>query len=198
MSLTVATWIGAIATAVLALGAIVTVYYARKAFREQSRELGVLQQQAKDQQDFYEKQARVLALQAEELQASLDERKREALERRQVQAARVFVTQSAQPNVLTAAARLTPRPRVIVAQVQNASSQPVYEVVATWHLGSEPWGDPNPEPLGTALPYTPMQVMRKFPADADFREIGVVIRFRDASGIRWQRRPDGALSEVTT
>jgi hypothetical protein len=32
----------------LALGAIITVYYARKAFREQSTEIGILQQQLAD------------------------------------------------------------------------------------------------------------------------------------------------------
>jgi hypothetical protein len=44
--LTAATWIGAIATAVLAVGAAFTVYYARNAFREQSCEVALLQQQA--------------------------------------------------------------------------------------------------------------------------------------------------------
>jgi hypothetical protein len=39
MSLTVATRIGAIAMVILAVGAGFTVYYARKAFREQSEEL---------------------------------------------------------------------------------------------------------------------------------------------------------------
>jgi uncharacterized protein YoxC len=81
MSLTVPTWIGAIATVVLAVGAIVTVYYARKAFleqaeevrtlksqlEEQSRGAGLIERQLREQQDFNEKQAPVLKLQAQEL-----------------------------------------------------------------------------------------------------------------------------------
>ena len=39
MSLAVATWIGAIATALLAVGAGSTVYYAGKAFTAQSQQL---------------------------------------------------------------------------------------------------------------------------------------------------------------
>jgi len=42
----VATWIGALVTLGLLIGAGFTVYYARKAFREQSREIAFLEQQA--------------------------------------------------------------------------------------------------------------------------------------------------------
>ncbi len=44
-----AAWITAIATGLLAVFAIVTAWYARKAFLEQAKELQLLQQQAKDQ-----------------------------------------------------------------------------------------------------------------------------------------------------
>ena len=90
----------------LGAGAIVTAVFAFLAFRKQSAEVGILQQQTADQ-------AGVLALQALDLQASLDERKREAQERRQVQAALVFVTQAGQPHVLHAGEQPTPQPRVI-------------------------------------------------------------------------------------
>jgi hypothetical protein len=40
------TWIGALATAGLLIGAIVTAWYARKAFREQSKQVKLLQEQA--------------------------------------------------------------------------------------------------------------------------------------------------------
>jgi hypothetical protein len=46
MSLLLATWITAGATAVLALFAIVTAWYAREAFRKQSAEVKLLQEQA--------------------------------------------------------------------------------------------------------------------------------------------------------
>src|SRR6266851_4366122 len=103
--LTVPTWTAAIATVVLAIGAIVTVYFAKRAFDEQSKELGVLQEQAKDQADqldvqreqaddqrkVNEKQTTVLELQAKELQASIDQRELQAAEQRRAQAARVFI-----------------------------------------------------------------------------------------------------------
>lgn len=47
MSLLVATWIGALTTVGLLVGAAFTAWYARKAFREQSKEVKILQQQAK-------------------------------------------------------------------------------------------------------------------------------------------------------
>src|SRR5438045_181067 len=69
------TWITAIATAGLLAGAIITAVYAIKAFGAQS-------QQLKDQRELNAKQTRVLELQATELRESIDERKRDADERR--------------------------------------------------------------------------------------------------------------------
>lgn len=45
MSLLIATWIGAIATVVLAVGAVVTAWYAIKAYRDQSKQTRLLQDQ---------------------------------------------------------------------------------------------------------------------------------------------------------
>jgi membrane protein implicated in regulation of membrane protease activity len=56
-SMLAATWLSALATVVLAMFAVVTAWYARKAFREQSREVGLLQQQADLQQKELERQA---------------------------------------------------------------------------------------------------------------------------------------------
>jgi hypothetical protein len=52
MSLLVATWTGALATVGLLVGAAFTAWYARKAFREQSEEVKILQQQAKRDIDY--------------------------------------------------------------------------------------------------------------------------------------------------
>src|ERR1700680_3513329 len=81
------------------------------------------------------------------------------------------------------------------ARVENTSDQPIYDVEAAWHLGSGPWGDPNPEPLPTVLPHTAVDATREFPVGTNLGVSGAVIRFRDALGIRWQRRPDGELTE---
>ncbi len=82
MSLLTATWIGAIATVVLAVGAGFTVYYARQAFTKQSAEL-------EDQRETNQKLAAAAELQTEELRASRSQREREAEELRRAQASKV-------------------------------------------------------------------------------------------------------------
>jgi hypothetical protein len=110
MSLIFATQLTAIAAAILALFAIVTTYYARRAFLKQSQEVRAIEQQVKDQEEpsrqqaellkvqsgqlelqrhqfdeqrkVNERQSEVIELQAKELRESLYQREREALERR--------------------------------------------------------------------------------------------------------------------
>jgi hypothetical protein len=88
-----ATWITAIATLVLALGAGLTVFFAKKAFDKQSDLLQVQTDQLEAQRDQFaeqhkinEKQIGVLEPQALELKASLEQREREAAERSLAQA----------------------------------------------------------------------------------------------------------------
>jgi hypothetical protein len=73
-----------VATAVLAVFAIVTAWYARHAYQAQSGQL-------EDQRALNRRQTPVLELQARELRESLGERKRQAGDRRRAQAARVFL-----------------------------------------------------------------------------------------------------------
>jgi hypothetical protein len=95
--------ITAIATTVLAVFAIITAWYARKAFLKQSQEVRdqaeMLQVQA-ERLETYRKQVDeqhkinatyggVLELQAREIRASLEERKHAAEEERRSQAAKV-------------------------------------------------------------------------------------------------------------
>lgn len=121
MSLIFATQLTAVATAVLALFAIVTAWYARRAFLKQSREVTAIERQVSDGQELTRQQgeligiqtgqlealrgqleeqrkasvaqADVLRLQAEELQESLDQRKLQAELGRGYQARRVFLTE---------------------------------------------------------------------------------------------------------
>ena len=65
-----AIWFTAIATGILAIFAVVTAWYARKAFREQSEEVRTLKAQLEDQEGLNAKQTPVLELQAKELQES--------------------------------------------------------------------------------------------------------------------------------
>jgi hypothetical protein len=121
MSLLGATILTAIATAVLAVFAIITAWYARKAFIKQSQEVRAIESQVADGQQLTRQQgelikiqagqlealrgqleeqrkasiaqAEVLELQAAELRESLAERTRQAEQARSAQAARVFLTE---------------------------------------------------------------------------------------------------------
>jgi hypothetical protein len=88
--------LAAAGTIVLAAFAIVTAWYARKAFLKQSKEvsdqaemLDLQRRQLAEQEKTTARQAEVLGLQAKELQGSLEEREREAEQRRRGQAAQV-------------------------------------------------------------------------------------------------------------
>lgn len=214
--------LAAIATAVLAVFAVVTAGYARKAFREQSREVAAIEQQVKDgrkltsqqaellkvQADQLEvlraqledqrkasaAQAEVLELQAAELRESLDERKRGADRRRRGQASRVFIEEERHPYSANRERVMAGVARVQV-RVTNNSLDPIYRAELGWHLGSAPHGEPNPEPLGTIMPGAEVVKSRQFPRDASLDVCGAALMFSDAASVRWQRRPDGGLDE---
>jgi hypothetical protein len=81
--------------------------------------------------------------------------------------------------------------------VKNSSDQPIYEAELRWHRGSAGYGEPNPEPLGTIMPGVEVSRMRDFPPGTNMAVSGAVLRFSDAAGVRWLRRPDGYLNEFT-
>ena len=68
MSVIFATQLTAAATAVLAVFAIVTAFYARQAFRKQSQEVSAIQRQVKDQQELAQQQAELLRIQSCQLE----------------------------------------------------------------------------------------------------------------------------------
>jgi hypothetical protein len=155
MSLIFATQLTALATAVLAVFAIVTAFYARRAFLKQSQEVRAIEQQVQDAQELArqqgnllnvqsgqlelqrqqfaeqrklnERQTEVLTLQAAELRESLEERKREAVERRNAQASQVHLA-------LKVVAKSRDGGPEIEATVVNASErqQPIYDVKLYW------------------------------------------------------------------
>jgi hypothetical protein len=67
MSLIGATVFVAIATAVLAAGAIVTAIYAIRAFGKQSQEVSAIERQVRDQQELTRQQGELLSLQSQQL-----------------------------------------------------------------------------------------------------------------------------------
>lgn len=169
----------------------------------QSGQLEALRGQLEEQQKASAAQAEVLELQATELRQSLEERKRQAERAHRAQAASVFLTEESFPGrkgPRGAAAYgepigVSPSPPSVTATAHNTSDQPIYDVELRWHLGSAGHGEPNPEPMGTVLPGATHTSKRNFPPGAILETGGAVLRFRDAAGATWMRRPDGGLTE---
>jgi hypothetical protein len=203
-SIILATWITAVATGLLAIFAVVTAWYARKAFREQSEEVSTLKEQVKDQQDLNAKQTPVLELQARELRESLDELKREAEDQRRSQANKVaawidsreITYQDQDPAVVWGAV------------VRNASDLPIVDVRVYFYYISDPGtGAPwEPKlrgpsvqirvipPLTDRFVVIPEEITRSIGKVSDVTS-AVRIHFTDAAGSYWQRSPRGALTD---
>lgn len=103
MSLVFATRLPAAATLPLAVLALATAWYARRAYLAQSKQL-------QDQIGLNKEQTGVPRLQATELEESLAERKREREERRRAQASRVFIWQARGPMLSGPPAALAAEP----------------------------------------------------------------------------------------
>ena len=180
--------ITAIATMVLAVLAIFTTVYAIRAYRAQSSQL-------KDQRDLNKKQTAVLKLQAQELEESLAERKREREQRSRAQASRVFVRQEHGPvrsTTAASAARGATGGRTKIAHLVNTSEQPIYDVMINWNLGDEPTGQCYLTPL---MPGAEDKVTVTVPPKADPEQLEPVAFFRDAAGAHWRTTPDGKLTK---
>ena len=217
-------------TVVLAVFAIVTSWYARRAFLKQSQEVAAIERQVADEQELTRQQgelitiqtgqlealrgqleeqrkasgaqAEVLGLQAAELRESLAERTRQAEQARSAQATRVFLTEEPSIGRSRRGAEaygefigVGPRPPSVTATAHNTSDQPIYDVELYWRRGSADYGDPNPELVGTLLPGDTHTSRRDFPPGTNMEVSGAVLRFRDASGTKWTRQPDGYLGE---
>jgi hypothetical protein len=210
VSLNLSGEITATATVVLAVFAILTAAFAILAFLKQSKEvrdqasmLAIQSEQLAEQRKLNADQLKVLALQAAELSQSLEERKREAVERRSAQASRVFISQEARVKSASVRVRLVdgkpvrvpPDPQNVIAYIRivNSSDQPVYDASLWWHRAPEAHADPAPEALGTLLPGAEMQKDREFPPSTSMAAVGAVLTFRDAAGVDWIRTADGLL-----
>jgi hypothetical protein len=184
--------ITAIATAVLGVFAIVAAFYARQAFRKQSQEVRVIERQVKDQQELAKQQAELLKVQSGQLE----------LQRQQLDDQRTANADQAKSKVFIVEAEGLTRPPsgppavpFVVARAVNSSDQPVYDVEFYWRRGSASHGEPNPEPLGILMPGEREEKSRDFPSATNMAVSGAILRFRDAAGVRWIRRPDGGLIE---
>lgn len=202
--------LGVVANVVLAVFAIGTAVLAGMALRKQSKEVGdqaemldLQRRQLAEQEKTSAKQAEVLALQAKELRGSLEEREREAEERRRGQASMVAawfawapVTDAINPG------------NDWGATVRNASDLPVFDVRAAFHRVTEPVRGPGWTPASAGSSLKSIRVLpplteRHLPIAPDAAaqdprcddDVYVAsITFTDAAGNKWERDPRGALN----
>ena len=197
MSVDLSGEITAIATAVLAVFAIVTAVFAMLAFRKQSKEvsdqadmLGIQSGQLAEQRKINAEQTRVLDLQAKELQESLEQREREARERRSAQASQVFVWEGWQDRYGIG----KPPEQTVTAHIHNTSEQPIYDVRFSWHSGDLPLpAHKRGKPL---MPGEQDSTLGIVPDGADPAKFGASVIFRDRAKRCWRARPDGQFDEL--
>lgn len=197
-------------TWILAVGAIITAWYAIRAFRLQSEEIARLQQDRTDQQALTRQQVSVMELQAMDLRASLEERKRAAAgeltpdatgtlaQPRDAQARRVFAWQQhlpRHPGVDQVQATVSGRSRPVVAvHVKNGSEDLIRDVEIRWHRGNTPVG--QFDRIAQMIPGTEKVAIREVPPDTFPEAFSAAVRFTDANNVVWIRRPEsGELIE---
>jgi hypothetical protein len=181
-------WVTALGTIGLLAGAVFTAVFAVQAFREQSKEVRLLEDQVNDQRDLALKQVEVLSLQAEEIRASLENRRRD-------QAARVFTWAE-----VTSHAR--GRFRV---HVTNSSDRPIYGLTFLLGYGDDDEADyfSKPETVKHVMPHE----TTVFEPDEDEHsilwgtswepgEVWSAVHFRDASGETWQVNSRGQMERA--
>jgi hypothetical protein len=124
MSLIFATQLTAAATAVLAVFAIVTAYYARKAFRSQSKQVSGQGEMLKVQSDQLGEQRAINALQAKDLEASLEERERlRRITEREQASAISFYWWPANEVLILRQPLAGPEPGISVLVIDNGSNR---------------------------------------------------------------------------
>jgi hypothetical protein len=181
-------WVTAIGTVGLLAGAVFTAVFAVQAFREQSKEVRLLEDQVSDQRTLALKQVEVLGLQAEEIRASLENR-------RQDQAARVFtwveVTSHERGHFLI--------------HVTNSSDRPIYGLTFFLGYGGDEEADyiSKPEAVKHVMPH---KTTEHDPGDDEHSilwgtswepgEVWSAVHFRDASGEAWQVNSKGQLERA--
>jgi hypothetical protein len=184
----VPTWIGAMGTIGLLAGAIVTAVFAVQAFHEQSKEVTILESQLSDQRALALKQMEVLSLQAEEIRASLEVRRRE-------QAVRVFTWVEA-----------TDRGRGrFVVHVTNESERPIYGLTFSlgYHRDAPAEYSSPPQAMRHLMPHSTAVFKPEEHEDSilwgtswEADEVWSAVHFRDASGETWQTNSLGQLESA--
>jgi len=181
-------WVTALGTVGLLAGAVFTAVFAVQAFREQSKEVRLLEDQVNDQRDLALKQVEVLSLQAEEIRASLENRRRD-------QAARVFTW-------VELASHARGRFRI---HVTNSSDRPIYGLTFLLGYGDDDQADYFSKP-GAVKHVMPRETTVFEPDDDEHSilwgtswepgEVWSAVHFRDASGETWQVNSRGQMERA--
>jgi hypothetical protein len=215
--------ITAIATAVLAVFAIVTAFYARRAFRKQSQEvsdqaemLKVQSRQLDLQSQQLNDQREINALQAEDLRESLRERERSRLDAEREQADKIGLHMSIIPfpdysEEDVSGFDVAPGDLVHMAVVSNESRRPIqnvgckygpYFAVMVGQLVDQPG---TPSRLIDSLPRASAGVIRAgetygFAFELNSRRVPIgrqgEARFTDDAGLHWRLDDDLHLKQL--
>ena len=209
-----AAWTGAIATVMLAIGASLTVYYAKRAFDKQSEEVRTLQREANDQAELLQvqaaqldaqhdqlheqqklnaKQTKVLELQTAELQASLEQRQEASLQR-QYDWAATIIAWLGEPDW-----NEDDRVWRLKANVEDTGDRPVRDVSARWYIDGQPWQDDAPDDRvitilkpGQCEAFT-LTLLPDRAADLKRERFSAIIQFRTVGDNWFRAGTDGSL-----
>ena len=174
--------ITAVATAVLALFAVITAVLAGLAFRKQAREVGAVERQ--------------LELQRQQFADQLAERHR-------AQAAHIFIW-NVRDIPRAEGTNLVNHVERVVAHVKNSSEQPIYGLCVDWR---EPSLWEGRHELEVLMPDGQQEFRVEFPQVDDhpasqlrllltaLNDIGPPLHFRDAAGAYWCLHNKGQLTE---
>jgi len=176
----------AIGTAVLAVFAVVTAWYARKAFREQSKEVRAIEKQVEDGREVARQQAGLLKVQSDQLELQRRQFDEDQIGRRRAQAAQVFILIDRTDRLQ---AKVT-----LKAVAHNTSSQPVYDLWVQWRTDDGVFGTPEGRPQ--LRPDATERFEQLWTADAGISGTDVCLDFRDAAGLRWRSSGRGILTEL--
>jgi hypothetical protein len=199
--LAIATIVLAVATILLAVGAFFTVLYAKRAFKDQSKELQTLADQLEVSREQFDEQKRLNVRQTDVLDLQQQDL-RESLEQRQLaQAALIYVTndyfsgRSSGSSEELIAGR-TAKPPTVTATIYNASPQPIYDVRVMWMDARDLKEAGDLDFLHTIRPGEHGVAERELPPGGRSDAAIPVAYFRDAAGRRWTLLQDGYLDRV--